>query len=378
MASRRRVKSFNKYDRLHFKKMHELNHEIDKFKKSLENIRPKGVESKCNEIVKPTYLIHSFDDFKFDHLSNHINDDGIDAADNCIIASPRCIASEMNESEDETVKLNSCCELILMNEPESNKIEAGNEQENICKTLVPISISSECLPDESPTTNEFNMHSFMSEPYEFSESETLSQNQLQTMIRQQPQIQHTNDDFEFIIKPSILVNIQDTLRSNCPNDNDNEHRGKRSKPTEFQCESKIEVNQQMSIFIKKLTNETERQHQNMYLGMEQVEGNQIINQMLERKLPNDQTDFILLQKCFLQWVHFTTIEKLKRRNPAQSRLQKMEAFLQNIQLERKRALNKLRRPGNTTMLKRDSNYKTVSFLESNMEPRLQIRTFTNK
>lgn len=266
-------------------------------------------------------------------------------------------------------------------------IDADNQATELSVTpksiLIPISMPSECatVTDTTHATDAIDINSFMQENHIYPESENISpcsstQTDLRTVIRKEPQYFHSDDDLEFIIKPTITVNLQDTIRSNLTHPIDCTQHEFHAKSTEFHRESQIAVCQQMSIFIKKPSKEvmTMNNYNDSCLN-EHTEGSDIINQVFSKK---PQDNFILLQRHFLKWVHFTTIEKLKRRNPAHTRLQKMEAFLQNITLERKRAMNKLRRPGNI-LSKRDDDTRRVTMHDPNMNaPRLLERTFNNK
>lgn len=247
--------------------------------------------------------------------------------------------------------------------------------------LIPISMPSECVTDTTHESDAIDINSFIQENHIYPETESVSpcsstQTDLRTVIRKEPQYFQSDDDLELIIKPTITVNLQDTIRSNLTHPIDCTHHEFYAKSTEFHRESQIAVCQQMSIFIKKPSKEVMTvNNYNDSCFNEHTEGSDIINQVFSKK---PQENFILLQRYFLKWVHFTTIEKLKRRNPAQTRLQKMEAFLQNITLERKRAINKLRRPGNI-LSKRDDDCRRVTMHDPNMNsPRLLERTFNNK
>lgn len=101
------------------------------------------------------------------------------------------------------------------------------------------------------------------------------------------------------------------------------------------------------------------------------EGATIINALFDKK---QRVNRILLQKYFMRWMHFTTIEKLTKRNPDQSRLRKMEIFLQNITIERKKTIEKLKaiNKGETT---RFTQVKPKFTTDS---PELLARKFNNK
>lgn len=58
-----------------------------------------------------------------------------------------------------------------------------------------------------------------------------------------------------------------------------------------------------------------------------------------------RANFVLLQKYFLKWFHFNTIEKLSKQGAIsvnQTRLQKIQKFLQNISIERKMHAQKVK------------------------------------
>lgn len=350
--------------------MSELNREIQKFKKSLENIRPKTKECKNIGIVKPSFSTHSLSDSKsIDGSNRTISDFGSENGDKTLAHSSLPIGNDTNINDTQ-------CQQKTINEQQVS-VEAENNGAAMALLRLSTALPSECLPSENCATHDIDMKSFMQDSYTFSESGSLSpcsstQTELRTVIRQQ-----LNDDFEFIITPTIMVNVQDTIQSNLPQDFNDTRQFNSTSPCFFHRESKVAVNQHMSILIKKLTNEVVAEKSvNESSDNEQIERNDIINKVLDHK-PHD--NFMLLQRYFLQWVHFTTIEKLRRKNPAQSRLQKMEAFLQNITRERKRALNKLRRPGNIVVSRRDDGERQSKLHAGHMEsPRFLTRTFNNK
>lgn len=353
-------------ERIHFQKMNELNREIQKFKKSLENIRPKAKEFKNIGIVKPSLSTLSLNDSRssLEAPNRIIADLGSEMSEK---TAPNCLLPDSND----TNKTDSS------NEKQVN-VEAENNEAAMALHQLPSPILSEFLPTNSfannTTTNDFDLKSFMHENYSFSESGTVSpssstQTELRTVIRQQ------NDDFEFIITPTILVNVQDTVQTNFAHDFHSTPQMHSPSPCIFHRESKVAVNQHMSILIKKLTNEVVAEKSaNNLSDSEQMERNDIISEVCSNK---SHENFMLLQRYFLQWIHFTTIEKLRRKNPAQSRLQKMEAFLQNITRERKRALNKIRRPGNIMVSKRDDDDRHAR-LHMTESPRFLTRTYNNK
>ncbi|XP_037037996.1 calponin homology domain-containing protein DDB_G0272472 [Bradysia coprophila] len=70
------------------------------------------------------------------------------------------------------------------------------------------------------------------------------------------------------------------------------------------------------------------------------EQNAIVSDLFTNDIQTDMKRQKILQKYFLKWIHFTTIERLSKENIScnQSRIQKIEAFLNNIRLEKKKQL----------------------------------------
>lgn len=364
-------------DRIHYQKMTELNREIQKFKKSLENIRPKAKEFKTIGIVKPSISTMSLYDARSIDGSNRIISDF--GSENSEKTPPNSLLPPANDMNVNDLQ----CQYENVSEKQVN-VETENDTAAMRLLQLPsTSIPSKWLPPGNcaTTNDDIELKSFMLDSYSFSESGTVSpcsstQTELRTVIRQQ-----LNDDFEFIITPTIMVNVQDTVQTNFAQNYHATRQANSPSPCFFHRESKVAVNQHMSILIKKLTNEVVAEKRvNDSSGLsdnEQMERNDIINEVCSNK---SHENFRLLQRYFLQWIHFTTIEKLQRKNPAQSRLQKMEAFLQNITRERKRALNKLRRPGNVAQSKRDDDSRQSRSQASYMteSPRFLTRTYNNK
>lgn len=105
------------------------------------------------------------------------------------------------------------------------------------------------------------------------------------------------------------------------------------------------LDHQLSIHIKHLSLHSSSDGQSRKVGgsysgsTEGLEKSAIIEHLFEHRPDENAT---LLRKCFLKWVHYTTIERLTRNNVDQSRVKKMEIFLRNISLERKKALRKMK------------------------------------
>lgn len=84
------------------------------------------------------------------------------------------------------------------------------------------------------------------------------------------------------------------------------------------------------------------------IGMGTDEKNALLCEIFCEK---NRSNFVLLQKYFLKWFHFNTIEKLSKQGANslnQTRLQKIQKFLQNITIERKMFTHKQRNKKCTT------------------------------
>lgn len=70
------------------------------------------------------------------------------------------------------------------------------------------------------------------------------------------------------------------------------------------------------------------------------EQNAIVLDLFTKDSQSDIMRRNTLQKYFLRWIHFTTVERISKENIScnQSRIQKIEAFLNNIRLEKKKQL----------------------------------------
>lgn len=188
----------------------------------------------------------------------------------------------------------------------------------------------------------------------------------------------TTENADMIGRPTLEFSIQERL-SVSRHDNDGE-----GTVTEIMNEQiltpnhafdgALSLDHHMSIFIRRLDlcesnvalqNDSETQNNGV------SEKTSIINALFDRKQRENKS---LLQKYFMRWVHFNTIEKLTKRNPDQTRLRKMEIFLQNITLERKKTLQKLKainRVETTPYSPAKPKFTTDS-------PELLVRKFNNK
>lgn len=99
------------------------------------------------------------------------------------------------------------------------------------------------------------------------------------------------------------------------------------------------------------------------------EQNAIVSDLFTNDINSDTVRRNTLQHFFLRWIHFTTIEKLAKDNIScnQSRIQKIEAFLNNIRLEKKKQIRndsrivdvkkKIIEPENPAVLARKYHHK---------------------
>lgn len=342
--------------------MFEMNREIQKYKTSLENIRPKSKEPKTIDLDRNCDYACSLGSLKFDIPCHTVGD-----VENIFPQSCCVNETEKKEIESKADKMENEMEKRV----EEHRIE---DQINLMKEPLPsFPIPSQYLIDESYSTNGVDIN----EPIASSVLPSYIHGQqahssTHTLQKPMSPIQ-SSEEFQFIINPTIMVNIQDTIRPNVSPEFDYGQAKFRTNPIEFHRQSKIAVNQHMSISIKKLSNDEKSTKDSFLIDSE---GNCTITDLFNQKT---QDNFLLLQKYFLRWIHFNTIEKLKRRNPAQTRLQKMEAFLHNITTERKRALNKLRRPGNLLVPHHSDDYRRMALPEPHIEsPRLLVKSYNNK
>lgn len=139
------------------------------------------------------------------------------------------------------------------------------------------------------------------------------------------------------------------------------------------CAEKEQINQNPFI-IKRLdvTNQPKSVTNQPNMDIEfQIppEQNAIVTDLLTNDVHSDTMRQNILQKFFLRWIHYTTIEKLAKDNVScnQSRIQKIEAFLNNIRLEKKKQIRnekrivdlkkKVAEPENPVVLARKYHHK---------------------
>lgn len=360
--------------------MFELNHEIEKYKECLKNLRPKPCEPQFGN--SSARASRSCNSLRIEMPCQLIDDNEIIASQ--FNVSTKRETEERMKNETQSIEKDDQHDKRSIDKEENKEIaqeerynyfmKTDSNYNHIFKSLSPPPIDSHHLIDESCISDGIDVeHMVDISGDSIAVSECSSAG---TVYMPMPKDQQSNEDFELIIKPTIMVNIQESCRRNFPYQIDCAQSDFQTKLPGFQCEKKIAVNQHMSIFIKNLSNEVNDGNMHAYMS-ESFDGNDIIREVFNK---TDTNNTHILQKYFLRWIHFNTIEKLKRQNPSQTRLQKMEAFLRNITLERKRALNKLRRPGHILAENHGNLHRKVFVHDSTaMEsPRLLMRTYNNK
>lgn len=188
----------------------------------------------------------------------------------------------------------------------------------------------------------------------------------------------STENAEMNDRPTLKFSIQESL-SVSRHDNDGEGTvteimNKQILTPNHAFDGALSLDHHMSIFIRRLDlcesneapqNDGETQNNGI------SEKTSIINALFDRKQRENRS---LLQKYFMRWVHFNTIEKLTKRNPDQTRLRKMEIFLQNITLERKKTLQKLKAINRVE----STHYTPAKPKFTTDSPELLARKFNNK
>lgn len=322
-------------DREKFQRMQELNREIEKFKQNLENIRPKT--SDLNGI-------------KTEHLTSIPYGKNINKKVKIVM--PLNIDEDRNESEGRS-------------DNDDSLVPRSTEQNETFREHLLNSTTEIIISEPEKKCDEFNFDKRFEQN---TEHETKPKREMHLL--QPNNNRKICDNVELVITPSFSIDIQET-RSNISIESNCEDTSR---------ESRISLDQHMSILIRNLHLGSDVDQKGSIIVNETFESNplrtstekdNIINGLFQSQNGND---FIILQKYFLRWVHYTTIERLIRRNPEQSRLQKMQMFLQNITTERKKSLAKLRKTMNVK-----NNYETRKNCQHQMEsPRLMMRKYNNK
>lgn len=324
-------------DREQFQRMQDLNREIEKFKQNLENIRPKSTDFRNG--IKAEHLTWTPE-------GNNINR-------KVKIVMPLNMDDDRNGFEG--------------NSDKDDYLPRSTEQNDTFQELVLDSTPEIIISEAEKRSDEFNFDKGFS--YEQNaEHETKPKTEMHLL--QPNNNRKICENVELVITPSFSFDIQET-RSNISIESSCEDTSR---------DSRISLDQHMSIFIRNLHLGSDVDQKGSIIVNETIASNplgrstekdSIINGLFQSHNGND---FIILQKYFLRWVHYTTIERLIRRNPEQSRLQKMQIFLQNITTERKKSLAKLR-----TTMNFKNNYETRKSCQHQMEsPRIMMRKYNNK
>lgn len=185
-------------------------------------------------------------------------------------------------------------------------------------------------------------------------------------------------EIDTITRPALKFSIQESLSVSQPNiDGVNtvtEIMSKEILAPNHAFDRTLSLDHHMSIFIRRLDlcdSNTSFHNGDVHEDSGPSEKATIINALFDRKQRENRN---LLQKYFMRWVHFNTIEKLTKRNPDQTRLRKMETFLQNITLERKKTLQKLKAINRVE----STPYSPIKPKFTTDSPELLARKFNNK
>lgn len=342
-------------EREQYLRMMNIDKEIDQFKETLENIRPRSLKvngvndvSHLKDIVEysPNIIVHV--DPPFDILRKELP--FLNMPFN-IPKINKCPYSLTNSVEFEPMSITEC--------PDSP------EKDNSCGERESSS--------ESDRKSNNNVKCFG----DYKSPKSIVNTDLKVTVQPKSTPEATNEDIELVIRPTFTFNVHEN-RANVRVDSNHKNCSSETNSNNTNSiDHKISLDQHMSILIRKLDINQENSttlnsewHDGNGDCLKSTERNIIINELFRK---NPQNDFVVLQKYFLRWVHYTTIEKLMRRNPEQTRLKKMEAFLQNIRLERKRTLNKLRQ--NASEKKNEPKKLFPLQVDS---PRLLARKYNNK
>lgn len=338
--------------------MLQISEEIEKFKQSLHAIRPKALKTNdASTFVLP--------DEQARHANNKIDTkQGADNHDMEVIG-----MSKINEIAPNTAATDSCdipflCSFDAM-ATEANNLESSwnvflNEDSRFYTANG---------GDDAVESDDGKCSSIVLTP-KFSTT-TQMKLAIQPKKRSQP------ESIELEITPTFTLNIRETQSPDRlqVNTTDNAE-GKRV----FDI-NKCAVNQQLSILVQKIDinsyveNSSKKTTEDINGEQQSIERNRIIDELFNAQAKNDRIE---LQKYFLRWVHFTTIERLLRRNPEQTRLQKMQAFLQTISMERKKALTKLRQANAPETGCDEHRFAMKIQQHCTGSPRLMLRKYNNK
>lgn len=136
-------------------------------------------------------------------------------------------------------------------------------------------------------------------------------------------------------------------------------------------DGELSLNHHMSIYIRRLDLAESNEIDSDLASNGASEKASIINALFDKQRRESRS---LMQKYFMIWVHFNTIAKLTKQNPDQTRLRKMEIFLQNITLERKKTLQKLKAINKVE----STRYSPAKPKFTTDSPELLARKFNNK
>lgn len=365
--------------RQQFQKMLEMNEEIDKFKQNLLSIRPKSSSFDIKETYEANKRVEVIKMFnsKQENFENNVDErvDGFLSVTE-MTRNGRYYSHSTDSGVDtpsRTITFESPLQEVEHKpEPLWNGESNNQVAEEMWNGRLNDSDSESCAASmiETIDSDDGKCSSIVLTP------KYCPATQLKLTLQPKKNIQH--ERLELVITPTFKFNVQEAPPPNQNSVNSTDCNNKRP----IVGIENGSIDQQLSILIQKInitgySNESKQTINNDKGDEHQsIERKNIIDELFST---DTKTDFIILQKYFLRWVHFTTIEKLMHRSPEQSRLQKMQAFLQNITVHRKKALNKLRQT-NAIDSSRDEHRLDVK-MQSKFHPespRLMLRKYNNK
>lgn len=367
-------------ERQQFQRMLELNEEIERFKQELKEIRPKAVlfngggsmVAQLNELnmvngsihrAQHTRIVENFNSrvevFESVDFCHHAREDDYGNG-HLSVYTPINDNLYHNQSTDHGEEMPSSPAT-----PEIIVHDAAGQPRPLLNG--PANDSGSCAASvvESVDSDDGECSSIILTPKYYANT------QLKLML--QPKKAAAADNMELIITPSFTVNVQqprgNTKSATIETDT--------AEVMHDAAHGDDAFDQRLSILIQKMSinGPAAIAPGDASDARQSIERTKIIGELFGTETNKES---IMLQRYFLRWVHFTTIERLMRRSPEQSRLQKMQTFLQNITIERKKALNRLRQ-ANAIDSSRDNHRMAVRVHAVNPEsPRLMLRKYNNK
>lgn len=195
-----------------------------------------------------------------------------------------------------------------------------------------------------------------------------------------PKEKEKNCDFELIITPAFCpLELDDVAESPCeaipiPKQNLYVAETIIKKPKRKQLFSPGQ-----SIVVSKIEVPNLNPDQSAECGLQNVDFNvnAVEKSAIISELFIEQTDRAILKKYFIKWFRYNTIMKLTKQNTSQCRVKKIEAFLNNLTVERRKELERLK--ANALKSKQNSTNCETKTRHMNVEnPELLARKYNNK